>query len=455
MRFILLATLMVATPAAAQESPGDADPPADEAPAEPVPDAKPVPDAAPPATASAKPAPARTPPPPLRSTARIVASGRVSGAILVDEGRAVVAPLATVQIGWPAYVTLGEGHSTRARIVAVDHYEGLALLELDDAAPQGGAAVFRTSPPDVGEELVIVGHGGSVGLGEGSLQLRGMLTFSPITAKVSALEVGFGEETDLAPGERPRRFLVDRAPGSGDEGAPMFDAEGRFAGLLLETVKDGGGRGVAVDAAAVADLVAEPRLQKPYVRAHHLQSWAGIGVAAHNRPSHLGATLSYGLRGVFLDQIRVEPWIEVVLGTRAPFIGDTATRPRDFWWSLETGASFGWRIPMFGEGARNYIVPTLGFRAGWNRFEHKVEELVSDCTDADSASGCAFVIDRSIDQERSFRAGFDLGIDIRHGPVRVGYRFFLDPTAVNAHAMHRLLVTFDGAGIPLRAGDSN
>ncbi len=396
------------------------------------------------------------PPDPLASTARVVASGRVSGGVLVDEGRAVVVPLKTVQVGWPADVRLGDGHLTRGRIVAVDRYEGLALLELEDAAPAGNAAIVSGTGRTVGEELTMVGHGGSVGLGEGSLTLREMLTFSPLTVRVSALESQLGEG-DLAPGERPRRFLVDRGPGVGDEGAPLYDAEGLLAGLLLEAVDDAGGRALAVDATAIRDLVAEPRLEKPFVRAHHLQSWAGIGLAAHNRPSHLGATLSYGLRAVFVDQVRLEPWVEIVLGTRAGFPGsdEVAGRPRDFWWSIETGASFGWRVRMFGEGSRNYVVPALGFRAGWNRFQHRVDELVTVCADDENADGCSLVIDRSLDQERSFRAGLDLGVDIRHGPVRVGYRFFIDPANVNAHAMHRIFVTFDGGGIPLRVGDSN
>ena len=386
-------------------------------------------------------------------TARVLCAGRVGAGLLVADGQAVITPLDMVQLGYPVEVRLGDGHLTRGHITAVDAIEGLARVELDEPAPDAPTTPLRRRAPELGEHVAIVGHGGATGMSDLYQVEREMLTFSVIHARVASAPV---ELDDLTPAEQPRRFLVDRSLGVGDAGSPIFDQEGQVLGLLLEEVKDGGGRSIAVGAATLDDLVAEPELEKPWRKRHHLQSWGGLGLVAHNRPSHLAGAILYGLRVVLLDSIRLEPWLEVDLGTRAARAaeGDLSARPRDFWWSVETGLTVGYRIPMFVEGGRNYIIPTAGFRIGWNRFQHKVDELVSSCDEGD-AGGCGFVLERSIDQERSLRPGIDVGIDVRHGKVRFGYRFFIDPMAVRTHSMHRLVVTFDGLLLPIKVGDSN
>ena len=389
----------------------------------------------------------------VRATARVVCAGRVGAGLLVDEGRAVITLLEVVQLGYPVQVRLGDGHMSRGRITAVDRAEGLARVELEEPAPAPPATPLRREPPRLDEPVLLVGHGGATGMSDAYEVDRELITFSVVRAHVAGAPV---EYEDLTPGEQPRRFLVDRSPGEGDRGAPIFDEQGRVIGMLLGEVKDGGGRSRAIAAATLDDLVAEPALTKPWRKRHHLQSWAGLGLVAHNRPSHLAGAILYGLRVVLLDSIRFEPWLEVDLGTRAPRPADDVLpyRQRDFWWSIETGLSVGYRIPMFVEGRRNYIVPTAGFRIGWNRFQHNVDSLVSTCSEGDTGA-CGFELERSIDQERSLRPGIDLGIDVRHGKMRLGYRFFLDPMAVRAHSMHRLVITFDGMVLPIRVGDSN
>ncbi len=390
---------------------------------------------------------------PGQLVARVQCAGRVAGGVLVAGGTAVIAPLEAVQLGYPVDVRLGDGHLTTGRITAVDRVEELALVTLDEPAPDAPTTPLSRELPALGEPVTIIGHGGATGLSDLYQVERELLTFSVVHARVASSPVEFD---DLAPAEQPRRFLVDRPVGEGDAGSPVFDQRGRVVGLLMNEVEDGGGRSIAVGAASLDDLVAEPALAKPWRKRHHLQSWGGIGLAAHNRPSHLAGAILYGIRVALLDSIRFEPWLEVDLGTRAARAAeeDRPARPRDFWWSIETGLTVGYRIPMFVEGGRNYIIPTAGFRIGWNRFQHKVDQLVSSCSGDDGAD-CGFVLERHIDQERSLRPGIDLGIDVRHGKVRFGYRFFIDPMAVRAHSMHRLIVTFDGLLLPIRVGDSN
>jgi hypothetical protein len=411
-----------------------------------------APDPAETAEAMPLPSPLQVPDGLAQVTARVTCAGRVGAGLLVDDGRAVITLLEVAQLGYLADVRLGDGHLTRARIVAVDTVEKLALLELDEPAPEV-ATPLRRELPALGEQVSFLGHGGATGLSDLYQVERELLTFSLVHAHVASAPVVLD---DLAPAEQPRWFLVDRSPGEGDGGSPVFDANGYVVGLLIGEVDDGGGRSIAVGAATLDDLVAEPRLEKKWRKRHHLQSWGGVGLVAHNRPSHLAGAILYGFRLVFLDSIRLEPWIEVDLGTRAPrpAEGDLVSRPRDFWWSIETGLTVGYRIPMFVEGGRNYIIPTAGFRIGWNRFEHKVDSLVSSCSEGGTGD-CGFELERSTDQERSLRPGIDLGIDVRHGKVRFGYRFFIDPMAVRPHSMHRLVVTFDGLGLPVKVGDSN
>lgn len=403
--------------------------------------------------------PAAVEPPPVSVdgmaslAARVVCAGRVAAGLLVDDGRAVITMLRAVRLGYAAEVRLGGGHVTSGRIVAVDEDEGLALIGLEEPVPGAPGTPFRSGPPLLGDTVAFVGHGGATGLSDADQDLRELLTFSVVWARVAAAPASGAE---IAPAGQPGSFLIDRSPGEGDEGSPLFDADGRVAGMLVEAVADSGGRAVVVSPAVLRDLAAERRMEKRWRRPHHLQSWAGFGIAAHNRPGHLAGTLLYGVRAVFLDSIRLETWLEADLGTRAARVGDPelADRPRDFWWSIETGLTAGYRIPMFVEGGRNYVVPVAGFRAGWNRFEHQVEQLATTCAEGEAAD-CGFVVQRYVDQERSMRLGIDVGLDVRHGPVRFGYRFFIDPANVQRHAMHRLLVTFDGGLLPIRLGDSN
>lgn len=391
--------------------------------------AEPISEPAPPATAAAG-----------SPAVRIVASGRVGGGLLLPGGSHVVTLLELVQIGWPARVEASDGTRTRARIVQVDRPLGLAVLELDAALPAPIAAPSR--PARLDEVVRILGHGGTVGLGSDEGALRGQLAFSPLSARVAGVRPPDGDWA---------AFLIDRPGGDGDRGAPVIGEDGAFLGLLAEPVLGGGGRTRVVAAEEVLSVAVAAPLGRPWPRRSHFQGWAGIGIAAHNRPYHLAGSGLVGARVVLFDVLRLEPWFEADLGARGRTVG-VGGRPTDLWWSLETGVSAGGRVPLLRvEGSRDYLVPTAGFRIGWNRFQHRPDTFVADCDDA----GCTWARTAGWEQERSVRAGVEVGVDIRKGPVRVGYRIFIDPAAVTAHAMHRLFVTFDQVLAPLGVGDSN
>jgi hypothetical protein len=235
--------------------------------------------------------------------------------------------------------------------------------------------------------------------------------------------------------------------------ASVFDEQGRVLGLVRGSVDRNAQRTAVIPAAVLLRLLAAPRAEHPYRRPHHLQSWGGLGLALHNRPTHLGTFATWGLRVVLWDSLRLEPWIEGLVGTRAPFqCPEGDYRPHDLWWSLDLGFSAGWRVPVAVEGSRDYVVPNVGLRLGWNRFGHRRDELLAVC---DEGAPCRWVLDRSLDEERDLRVGIDLGLDIRHGAVRLGYRFFLSPSDLGGESMHRLVLTFDGLGLPIHLGDSH
>ena len=384
--------------------------------------------------------------------ARVSASGRVGSGLIVNGGTHVITLLDTVRVGYPAAVQSGGGHSSLARIVTWDRLHEIALLALDEPVKDLPATAFADHPR-VGEELVSFGHGGSIGLSVYDEDLRALTTFTPLPLRVLSQRLPTEDEREARVFPD---YLVDRSPGRGDEGAPVMNGAGEIVGLLREAIEDGGGRALIVPAAAMTDLLRAPQDRK-YKRPSHFQTWSGFGVAAHNKPSMVGGLVRLGFRVAILDALRLEPWVEGTLGTRAPFLEQnddgetTGSRERDLWWSVEAGMDFGYRVPIPVEGSRDYIIPNAGFRLGWNRFQHGRESLEARCAGAD----CSWEMVQETDQLREFRAGIDLGVDVQHGKIRFGYRFFLDPSAVAAHSMHRLIVTIDGFPFDIAVGDSN
>jgi S1-C subfamily serine protease len=437
------------------DSPEEADPAPEGAPAsdaaEDTPTA-PTPEEAPPSADATAPAddptatePHDTGPPALSDSVVILAvPGRTFAGVLVEDGEYIATLLELVRVGFQVRVGLADGSQTRARLIARDPDMGLALLRLDAPADPRYARSPSSSPVEVGQELTVIGHGGASQVPSWLPELGEMISFSQLSAKVAAVgpEV---EDEGLYPA-----FLIDRTPGEGDLGAPVFDDDGGLVGLVADTVEDGGDRTVVVGSAALEALLQVPRADTPKPRQSHFQSWGGAGLAVHNDPLHFAGSLIVGARVAIIDQVRLEPWFELLLGARAPIAEPEAT-PQTFWWSLETGINLGYRLNIFNPRSRDYIVPNAGFRIGWNKFDHWDESLVADC----STGECRWVESAELVREDSLRPGIDIGLDVQKGPVRIGYRFFIAPADIDANAMHRIFITFDGFPLPIRFGDSH
>ena len=383
------------------------------------------------------------------SVARVASAGRVGAGVLLPGGEEVLCLLSTVQVGDRVAVRLGNGHASKAAITATNRDLGLAILRLESKAPAEVARNLAETGPKRGDQVRLVGHGGSLSSDDQSLEASSLASFSEIWAHIAAVPAA-------NPSGPAASFLLDRSAGQQDLGAPVFNSEGEVLGLVVELLDDTAGRARALSSAVLREFIASSRSTRPYRRPHHLQSWGGTGFALHNRPSHIAALVTLGFRAVLFDRLRIEPWFEIDLGTRATLTDaetEEISRPRDFWWSLETGLHVGYRIPLHRDGSRNYFVPLAGFRLGWNRFQHRVEEISALC--GKGGVNCEYSLEHSLDRESSFRAGIELGVDLRHNAMRIGYRIFLDPTNLQAHSMHRLVLTFDGVPLPIRIGASN
>jgi hypothetical protein len=388
--------------------------------------------------------PPAEPPDPDDSVVLLAVPGRTFAGLLVEDGEYAVTLLELVRVGFAVRVALADGSQTRARLVAREPEMGLALLRLDQPAVPEIARRPSLRTVVRGERVEIIGHGGTSQVPPWLTELGVMVSFSHLQATVAAVGPELEDESTF-PG-----FLVDRSPGEGDLGAPIFDDDGEVVGLLAQTVEDGGGRAFAVSGAAIEALLAQPRLDQPKPRQSHFQSWGGVGLAVHNTPLHFAGAALIGARIAIVDQVRLEPWFELDLGVRDA-VATPEPAPRTFWWSLETGLNVGYRLNIFNPRSRDYVVPNVGVRVGWNRFDHQDEAIVADCAGGD----CRWVTESRLDREESLRAGIDLGLDVQKGPIRIGYRFFLAPSAVDAWSMHRIFITFDGFPLPIRFGDSH
>ena len=143
-------------------------------------------------------------------------------------GRGLVITNAHVIRGDRAHVTLSDGETARARIVAHDPRRDLAALEFEPRR-DGPLAAVRTSPPlRAGELVLAIGHPGGL-------------------VNAATLGIIHGAESGLE--RRPARWIradVRLAPGF--SGGPLADATGRLIGINAMMQ---GGLALAIPAAVV------------------------------------------------------------------------------------------------------------------------------------------------------------------------------------------------------------
>ncbi len=377
----------------------------------------------------------------IEAVVRVVCAGRVGGGIVLEGGAIVVTHRKVVAVGWPPTVTSFGGEERRGRIASIDREHDLAVIVLDEPLSGIPAVALQTGIPTTGTALQVIGHGGSVHPGETATAAQTLAAWSRLPSQVVSIPAA-------EPGAPPAAgYLVSLSPGYGDLGAPVFTEGGALAGLLGPVLDGGAGRTWVVAMPALQSVLATPRDVTRDRRAGHVTTWGGVEIATHNEPFHVGAGLAWGIRAVALDILRFEPFVSLDVGVRWPRTEPTAS-PWALWTAIEGGLSFGPRIPVFKEGQRDYVVPVVGFRAGALTASWAERRLETVCD-----GPCALVVREERIRERDLRIGFDLGADLQHGPLRVGYRYFVDPRDPRGRSMHRIVVTLDGFPIPVGTGD--
>lgn len=172
-------------------------------------------------------------------------SGGGQGAGIVWSPDGTIVTNAHVAVGESATITLGDGRTSDARIVARDERRDLALLRLDaerlSGPPLRAAVIGEPANLRAGDVVLALGH--------------------PLGVE-HALAMGV---VHAAPDARRSPYIVaDIRLAPGNSGGPLADARGRIVGVNSMIV---GGLGVAVSVDAVRALLAATA-PRPVLGAH-------------------------------------------------------------------------------------------------------------------------------------------------------------------------------------------
>lgn len=138
------------------------------------------------------------------------------GGVVIDEAGTVATAYHCVSSGRRPRVRTLDGKATRAVVTATRPADDLALMEVPGLAGIVPQRPIRTEALRVGEELWAIGHPFAPAADSDEL-LTGLLTWSVSRGITSA--VG------------PRLVQTDVALNPGNSGGPVFDAQGRIAGI--------------------------------------------------------------------------------------------------------------------------------------------------------------------------------------------------------------------------------
>jgi S1-C subfamily serine protease len=131
-------------------------------------------------------------------------------------------------VGQPREITIStwDGRSFAARVEGIALDADLAVIQVSSADLP--VATLRTTPPERGEAIAVIGYPGG-----------GAATIT--TGRV------LGSTREPVLGEQVPAIVVDAAVRPGNSGGPVIDAEGRVIGVVFALAVDGNGLAVPVD----------------------------------------------------------------------------------------------------------------------------------------------------------------------------------------------------------------
>jgi len=172
-------------------------------------------------------APYAWPAAPAQATPAMAETAVVGSALLLSDGSVAVAPASSVRDLREVWLRNGMGQTVAAAVVAADADATLVLLRLASAMPTVPSMRTALREPYAGSPAYMIEYVAGTGT----------------AAAWPLLQQGFFGRALAAPGDR--LLGIDVVPGP--RGGPVFDAQGRLAGLAVPGA-DGRDRLVAIDA---------------------------------------------------------------------------------------------------------------------------------------------------------------------------------------------------------------
>jgi len=199
-----------------------------------------------------------------------------SGVVAGDGNIVLTAGHVLAQMDSSINITDSEGHSVRARPIAVDRDMDVAILELEEPLENVVSARVSEDPPVAGMDLWVMGH---------PLGLEFSLTKGIVSAVRKFEEFGVYAWNGHI-------IQLDAALNQGVSGGGVFDQKGRLVGVAASIVtRSGGFEGIGF--AVGVDAIQEMIDASPCVF---------LGVDAAPLPKELGQLIGVSADGTFLVQ---------------------------------------------------------------------------------------------------------------------------------------------------------
>ncbi|MDI1443552.1 serine protease [Polyangium sp. 6x1] len=343
-----------------------------------------------------------------RGTVRITTHTNWGGGFLLDDTH-VVTHLGVVARPFQLRVHARDGLSIGAKVVFVDAFERIAILELEAPIP-GKGLELAASAPVIGSEVVAIG-----------------------------VFVDFGEREERFPAYR-RGIVSDRDDdlmstdalvGTNHIGGPLLDCQGQVVGMIIPPpsllVSGEAPIGHAVPVGKIREARANVG-KKPYEsRPGVILGFATAFAAQFERDKgFVGATL--GIPMLFADQWEFLPRFGGF--AQVPAQGDVElplgrTDTARLTWDVR----FGYRIPLVSSPASVSLVPSLGAGFHWDYTKEKTYSLVlEDPTCMSQTAPCSFRMNEH--EQASWKRGdvFFAGLGVSVNLMTFGYELRVVPS---------------------------
>ncbi|MDC3962068.1 trypsin-like peptidase domain-containing protein [Polyangium jinanense] len=343
-----------------------------------------------------------------RGTVRITTHTNWGAGFLVDDTH-VVTHVSVVGRPFKLRVHARDNLSIDAKVVFIDAFERIAILELDAPIP-GKALELATSAPVIGSEVVAI-----------------------------AVPVDFGTREERFPTHR-RGVVSDRDDdllstdallGTNHTGGPLLDCQGHVVGIVVPSPS-----GVAVGQAPMGHAVPVGRIRearesvgkKPY------QSKPGIvlGFATtfagqfERGRGFIGGTI--GIPMLFAEQWEFLPRFSAFV--QVPAKGDIhLPLGRTDTLRLVGDVRIGYRIPLVSSPATVSLVPSIGAGWNWDFTKEKTYNLqLDDPTCMNQTTACSFRMVENEQESRTQTGAVFVGLGVHVHAMTFGYELRVLPS---------------------------